>query len=193
MQTPAPASEETIQRLRFRRAMARKKRREREAAGEIKELNITAMMDMMSIILVFLLKSFSASSVVMTSSADVRPPISTTRAVPKDTVAVTVTPTSILVADKKVVELEGGKIPPALMQGRLVQPLSSALADQVKKLKWIEQRNPEAKFTGELSVVADRQVPYELLLTVLYTAGQNELKNYRFVVLQADDPESGSR
>ncbi len=47
--------------MRFRKAMARKKRKEREAEGEIKELNITAMMDMMTIILVFLIKSYSAS------------------------------------------------------------------------------------------------------------------------------------
>jgi hypothetical protein len=100
---------------------------------------------------------------------------------------VTVTPTSILVADKKVVELENGKIPASQLQGRLVLPLSAALQDQVKKLKWIEQRNPEAKFTGELSVVGDKQIPYDLLLTVLYTAGQNELQNYRFVVLQSGD------
>ena len=54
---------EDVQRMRFRKALARKKRKEREAAGEIKELNITAMMDMMTIILVFLLKSYAASSV----------------------------------------------------------------------------------------------------------------------------------
>jgi hypothetical protein len=46
--------DETLQRLMFRKALARKKRKEREAAGEIHELNITAMMDMMTIILVFL-------------------------------------------------------------------------------------------------------------------------------------------
>src|SRR5688572_30733726 len=96
---------EDLQRLRFRKAMARKKRREREAAGEIRELNITAMMDMMTIILVFLLKSYSASSVAMTNSEDIRPPISTTRQTPKDTVAVTITPKNILVGDKPVVPL----------------------------------------------------------------------------------------
>src|SRR5215471_17157051 len=96
-------SEEDRERMMFRRALSRKKRREREAAGEIRELNIVAMMDMMTIILVFLLKSYSASSVAMTASKDVRPPISTTRATPKDTVAVTITPKGILVGDKKVV------------------------------------------------------------------------------------------
>jgi hypothetical protein len=179
-------SEDDLKRMMFRKAMARKKRKDREAAGEIKELNITAMMDMMTIILVFLLKSFSSSTVSMTSSEDVRPPISTTRATPKDTVAVTVTMKSILVGDKRVVELQNGVIPANVLQGRLVVPLGAALKKEVDKLKYIEARNASAPFTHELSVIAHRSIPYDLLLTVLYTAGQNELENYRFVVLQKD-------
>ena len=66
---PVEMDDETLQRLMFRKALARKKRKEREAAGEIHELNITAMMDMMTIILVFLLKSYAASALMLTQSA----------------------------------------------------------------------------------------------------------------------------
>jgi biopolymer transport protein ExbD len=98
--------------MRFRKALARKKRRDREAEGEIKELNITAMMDLMTIILVFLIKSFSASSITVTASEDVRPPSSTARATPKDTIAITVTPKSIMVGDKKKVSLNNAAVAP---------------------------------------------------------------------------------
>jgi len=185
-ETPLQVSEEDRERMMFRRALARKKRREREVAGEIRELNIVAMMDMMTIILVFLLKSYSASSISLTASEDVRPPISTTRATPKDTVAVTITPKGILVGDKKVVELQNSAIPSRLLDGRRVIPLDQALKREVDKLKYIEARNPSAPFNRELSVIGDRRVPYDLLLTVLYTAGQNELENYRFVVIQKE-------
>lgn len=183
---------EQIQRMRFRNAMARKKRREREAAFEIRELNITAMMDMMTIILVFLLKSYSTSSVSLTSSEELRPPISTTRATPRDTIAVTVTPKAILVGDMKVLDLIGGRIPPHLLKGRVAGPLDQALKKEVDKLKYIAERNPSAPFSHELSVIGDRRIPYDLLLTVLYTAGQNELENYRFVVLQREGNAEGS-
>ena len=185
-ETPLRVSEEDRERMMFRRALARKKRRDREVAGEIRELNIVAMMDMMTIILVFLLKSYSASSISLTASEDVRPPISTTRATPKDTVAVTITPKGILVGDKKVVELQNSAIPSRLLDGRRVIPLDQALKREVDKLKYIEARNPSAPFNHELSVIGDRKVPYDLLLTVLYTAGQNELENYRFVVIQKE-------
>ncbi|GHG72063.1 biopolymer transporter ExbD [Comamonas sp. JC664] len=177
---------ETVARLSFRRALARKKRKEREAAGEIKELNITAMMDMMTILLVFLLKSFASSSAAVTASEDVRPPVSSTRATPRDTVAVTITPKNVLVGEREVLRLQNGQFPADLLQGRLVLPLDAQLKKEVEKLKYIAERNPSAPFSGELSVIADKKIPYDMLLTVLYTAGQNELENYRFVVLQKE-------
>jgi biopolymer transport protein ExbD len=188
---PAEMDDETLQRLMFRKALARKKRKEREAAGEIHELNITAMMDMMTIILVFLLKSYAASSIMLTQSEDIKPPISSTRAVPKDTVAVTITPKDIMVGDRVVVTLENGQVPASQLDGRLVKPLDLALRHEVEKLKLIAARNPAAPFSRELSVIGDRKIPYDLLLTVLYTAGQAELENYRFVVLQKGEPGEG--
>jgi biopolymer transport protein ExbD len=185
---PPEIDEETLQRLMFRQALVRKKRKERDAAAEIRELNIIAMMDMMTIILVFLLKSYAASAISLTQSEDIKPPISSTRSLPKDTVAVTITPKDILVGDRLVVQLVNGQIPANELSGRLVIPLDQALRREVDKLKAIAARNPTAPFSRELSVIGDRRIPYDLLLTVLYTAGQNELENYRFVVLQKGEP-----
>jgi biopolymer transport protein ExbD len=185
-----PLDPETLQRLMFRKAMKRKKRIERENAGQIRELNIVAMMDMMTIILVFLLKSYTASAISLTQSEDIKPPVSSTRATPRDTVAVTITPKDILVGDRVVVALQNGAVPPSALNGRMVVPLDQALRKEVQKLKYIAARNPAAPFSKELSVIGDRRIPYDLLLTVLYTAGQNELENYRFVVLQKGEPSA---
>ena len=187
--TPAANSalditDEDRQRMRFRKAMARKKRRDREAEGEIKELNITAMMDLMTIILVFLIKSFSASSITVTASEDVRPPMSSARATPKDTIAITVTPKSIMVGDKKRVDLTNAAVKPGDLQGKLILPLDAALKKEVEKLKYIAERNPTSPFNQEVSIIGDKRVSYTLLSAVLYTAGQNELQNFRFIILQ---------
>lgn len=183
--TSAPAlSQDDIQRMRFRKAMARKKRRDREAEGEIKELNITAMMDLMTIILVFLIKSFSASSITVTASEDVRPPASSARATPKDTIAITVTQKSIMVGDKRKVELVNAVARPEDLQGSLLLPLDAALKKEVEKLKKIAERNPAAPFSGEVSIIGDKRISYDLLSKVLYTAGQSELDKFRFIILQ---------
>ena len=183
-ENPLGITDEDRQRMRFRKAMSRKKRRDREAEGEIKELNITAMMDLMTIILVFLIKSFSASSITVTASEDVRPPMSTARATPKDTIAITVTPKSIMVGDKKRVDLTNAAVRPEDLQGSLILPLDAALKKEVEKLKYIAERNPTSPFNQEVSIIGDKRVSYTLLSSVLYTAGQNELQNFRFIILQ---------
>jgi biopolymer transport protein ExbD len=181
---PIEISDDDLQRMRYRKAKARKKRVEREAEGEIRELNITAMMDMMTIILVFLIKSYSASSITVTASEDVRPPLSTTKLIPKDTIAVTVTPKGILVGDKRRVDLVTGmKLKKEDTQGALILPLDAALKKEVEKSKLIESRGG-MPFNHEVSIIGDRRIPYDLLSSVLYTAGQNELGNVRFVVIQ---------
>ena len=68
--------------------------------------------------------------------------------------------------------------------------LASQLRDRGAAV-YAAARNPAAPFTHELSVIGDKRIPYDLLLTVLYTAGQAELENYRFVVLQKGEPGEG--
>jgi biopolymer transport protein ExbD len=204
-------TEEQRQRMMFKKLLRRKRRKEREAAGEIKELNITAMMDMMTIILVFLLKSYSATSVNMASSGDVAPPISTSRLAPKDTIAVTVARCApgegkacrpgegaLMVGEKIIFSYDNDRIPAQYKEGGedglLILPLFEALKKEVDRSKYIAQYNPAAQFTGELSVVGDRSMPYRMLTEILYTAGQTELDSYRFVVIKkegGDSPPAG--
>ncbi len=202
-------TEEEIARMRFKKAVARNKRKRREAEGEVKELNIVAMMDMMTIILVFLLGSYSASTISTASSGDIAPPVSTTRLAPKDTIAITVSRCSadniaagkckagsgvIMVGTRNVVPFQDDQIDPQYKQGgadgMLVAPLKEALDKEVEKAKYIAQYNPAAPFTGELSVIADRNMPYRLLTEILYTAGQAELDSYRFVAIKKEGGES---
>jgi biopolymer transport protein ExbD len=207
---PVPEiSEEQRARMTYKKLIRRKRRKEREAEGEIRELNITAMMDMMTIILVFLLKSYSASSVTSASSGDVAPPISTTRLAPKDTVTVTITRCApgpehsckagtgaLMVMDKTVLLYENDAIPEQAKvggkDGLLIEPLREALQKEVDRQKYIAQYNPAVQFTGELSVVGDRAMPYRMLTEILYTAGQVELDSYRFVVIKKEGGTEGS-
>ena len=58
----------------------------------IKDLNITPMMDMMTIILVFLLKTFSSTTSTITFDQNLQVPKSATQLRPKEAVSVTITP-----------------------------------------------------------------------------------------------------
>ena len=99
---------------------------------------------------------------------------------------ITVTPRHILVGDKVKATLEKNMQPRAdEMQGKLILPVDAALKKEVEKLKYIAERNPSAPFMHEVSIIGDRKIPYEVLSSVLYTAGQNELENFRFVVISS--------
>ena len=73
---------------------------------------------------------------------------------------------------------------PGDLQGKLILPLDAALKKEVEKLKYIAERNPSSPFNREVSIIGDKRVSYDLLSSVLYTAGQNELENFRFIILQ---------
>jgi len=185
----SPSSRLELARQRKERDYRRARRKAREAAGEIKELNITAMMDMMTIILVFLLKSYSASSLSINLSEELKLPPSTTQVQPQDNINVTISLKEVAVNDRAAVKVENGVIPAGYKEegradGFYVGAIYDALKKEVDKQKYIAQYNVKAPFTGRVNVIADKRVPYRTLMEVLYTAGQAELGEYKFMVLK---------
>ena len=182
--SPADLLKERQTRL-YRRA----RRKARERAGEIKELNIVAMMDMMTILLVFLLKSYQASTLSVNMGADLRVPVSTTELHPQENISITISQNELAVNDKAVVPLELGRIPAKYKDGQkaeafYVGPVYDALKKEVDKQKKIAQFNKDAPFAGRVNVIADKKITYRTLMEVLYTAGQAELGEYKFMVMK---------
>jgi biopolymer transport protein ExbD len=188
---PGQPTPEQLRHEKDARKYRRDRRKAREAAGEIKELNIVAMMDMMTIILVFLLKSYQASAINVNMSEELSIPQSTTQLHPQENITVTVSMREVAVNDRKIVEVAGGAIPAAVKEGGradafYVGAIYDALKKEVDKQKYIAQYNKDAPFTGRINVVADKKIPYRTLMEVLYTAGQAELGEYKFMVLKND-------
>ncbi len=174
-----------------KRVFRRRRRKVREAAGEIKELNIVAMMDMMTILLVFLLKSYQASTINVNMGEHLVIPASTTQLQPQENITITVSMDELAVNDRKVLNLQRGLIQARDKEGGkedafYVSAVYDALKREVDKQKYIAQFNPNAPFSGRVNVVADKKVSYRTLMDVLYTAGQAELGEYKFMVLKAN-------
>ena len=153
----------------------------------IKDLNITPMMDMMTIILVFLLKSFSSSTnlIVQDESLSLAPSMTPLQA--KQAVNVTISRRVVLVEGEAVAPITNGKIDPALKRdgenSYFINPLVDTLQKHANKERKVAEMTG-AKFDGELMVVADRATPYRLLTEVLYSCGQAGYANYRLLVLK---------
>ncbi len=122
-------------------------------------------------------------------SADLTVPSSSTQLHPQENITVTISEKEVAVNDRKVVEVRNGLIPAAAKEGKraeafYVGAIHEALRKEVDKQKYIAKYNKDAPVAGRLNVVADKKIPYRTLMEVLYTAGQAELGEYKFMVLK---------
>ena len=154
----------------------------------IKDLNITPMMDMMTIILVFLLKSFSASASTITFDSNLQIPRSETQLKTKLAVSVTLTKKVILVEGDAVAPVRAGAVDPSIKRdganGYYITPLVEILEKHAKREKKVAELTGQP-FEAQLMLIADQTTPYRLLTEVIYSCGQAGYANYRLLVLKA--------
>ena len=148
----------------------------------IKELNLTAMMDMMTIILVFLLKNYATNPEAITLSAQLQPPSSTAKVPMQEATVVMVTTLAILVDGKEILKLQDGKVAgeDPKTASTLIPPLRDKLTARASDLKKIAEYTKQP-FEGKVLIVADKNVPYVLLMRVLYTIGEADFSQYKLV------------
>lgn len=174
----------------LRRAIARNR-----TEPEINFLNITAMMDMMTIILVFLLKSLSTSTASLPQSQDLQLPKSILTSEPDsepEGLPVIVSKSQLIVGESVVCP-----VPPDAAQYGIeakykrgsrndyfIVPLGSALQAWRDADKQIRLRTGKDPSRSEAILIADSSTPYRLLTEVMYTLGQTEFSQFHLMVLQ---------
>ena len=142
------------------------------------ELNLTSMMDAMTIILLFLLKTYSTSGVIISPSSDLKLPYSLSTESPHKELTVSVTRENILVSDKRILDIAQVD-PDHPMIGTLFNELSARALEA--KQNEIQYAIP---FTHEVLVVADENVPFQLLFKVIYTCGSSEYNKLRLLTIR---------
>jgi biopolymer transport protein ExbD len=162
------------------------KRRKRREVLEPEGLTITSLMDIMTIILVFLLKSYSSNPVQLPAAKDLKLPFSVSEIMPAESTTVTLTLSSIMVDDEKVLNIDNGEVSESDRSsgGFLIDPLFQKLQEAVDHQKRIAKFNKETKFTEVVTIIADRHVPFSLLSQVMYTAGQAQFSKFKFAVIK---------
>ncbi|MGD0675212.1 MAG: biopolymer transporter ExbD [Polyangiaceae bacterium] len=162
---------------------------------EINFLNITAMMDMMTIILVFLLKSLSTSTASLPQSQDLQLPKSVLTTEPNaepEGLPVLVSKSQIIVGESVVCPVppdaaEYGveaKYKRGSRNDYFIVPLGGALQAWREADKQIRARTGKDPNHSEAILIADSSTPYRLLTEVMYTLGQSEFSQFHLMVLQ---------
>jgi len=187
----------------FRSIRTRRKKKKLNAAFE---LQLTSLIDVLVIILVFLLKSYQTSMNSLTTVQGMQIPISASQDEPRDSLQVIITPEGITFEGLRVVEFfqdaaaageaegtykfgdndldEGGKRIIALFNTLVAAREKSELLKAKSPVR-DEKGNP-LPFDGVLAVTADKRIQYDTLRKIMYTAGAAGFKVFRFIALKKE-------
>ena len=177
----------------FRRSI--RNRRARKVIHKDFDLQLTSMMDILVIILVFLLKSYSTSTNSFSSVPGIQIPYSKTQETPPDSLHLIVTPQAITFENQPVIQFANGDFDPNDLDedGRLVAHLYDALNAAREKAEALrtkssardDQGNP-LPFDGVLAIQADKRVKYDVLRKIMYTAGAAQFRIFRLLAMRQD-------
>ena len=185
------AKKQEMEKLLADRVRAKRKARRSHDDGK-NALTLNSMMDMMTIILVFLLKSYGEEPLVILPNTDV--PLTVLEATPEDTTVITVNKEGIFMVRERILEIEGGKVSATFKKGGesglIIEPLEAALRREAETLKSNAMQTGDT-FKGDITIIADQSVNYRLLVEVMQTAIGAEFKQFRFAAIQGNMQESG--
>lgn len=150
-------------------------------------VNITALMDVLTVLLFFLIKSFSVSSAALRPPDGIRLPASLVQAPAKEAVTLSITKNEILANNKVVLKLNQGKFRTLDIgkDDRTLIPLQNYLDTQMKKRNAIYAGAGDLSFLppAELLIQADRKLPFGVLKYLLHTAAVTGYSDYQFIVV----------
>jgi biopolymer transport protein ExbD len=158
--------------------MARHHKRNK-AEGEI---NLVSMIDMLTVLVFFLLVYSSQEVEILPSAKDVQLPQSMAEQNARDAVVVIISETDILMEGQSL-----GRIADILASKELIIPaLKSALENQVDRVLTEESAQTEEQriASREVTIMADKEIPYQLLKRVMATSTAADYGQLSLAVLQ---------
>lgn len=149
--------------------------------------SLTSMMDMMTIILVFMIKNIDAEGQLITQAENLMLPVSTSKVQPKEvSLSVSVDKDYVVVDNAKIITTED-----VLKQ----EDILIASVDSVLK----ERREAEREFAlraglpadeaGNIVVQIDKNIPYDAMYKVMATCGYSGYTNIAFAVMMKNGGE----
>jgi biopolymer transport protein ExbD len=181
-------------------------RRNRKKIHKDFELQLTSMMDILVIILVFLLKSYSTSTNSFSSVPGIKLPLSKSQDLPPDSLHLIVTPEAITFESKRIIDFV--QTPDSLgtdqtsyafkkedleENGKVISRLKDALIEARQKSEDLRAKssardangNP-LPFEGILAIQADKRVKYDTIRKIMVTAGEAKFTIIRLLAMRQE-------
>ncbi len=161
-------------------------KRSRTQSDEM-SLQITSMADIFTILLVFLLKSYTTGVVNVSPTKGLMLPVAHAGEATTDALKLEVSEKGIQVEGQPVAVLEKFRFDTKEVLGNgTSKSVSEALAKERKRQNLIAQKNSDVKVDPKIIVMADQRTPYETLKTVLASAAVNGYTDFKLVVAKGE-------
>ena len=144
---------------------------------KITKMNLTSLMDVFTILVFFLLVN-SGSVEVMEAPKDVKLPESRIESKPRETVVISISAEEVLVQGKLVAFVEDILNDKA----NAVAPINARLAELKESVIGINTKNIAA--SQEVTILADRSVPFTVVKTIMSTCTAEGYENVSLAVIQ---------
>ena len=151
------------------------RRRWRPGLRASSSVNLISMMDILTVLLLFLLKSYSAGGEVMVPQPGVRLPESTAETMPQASLVVSIDGDAIKLGSEKVASVAEVAASPDAGIPSLAErlPLAATAAGA-----------PEGTKGTAVTIQGDRNIEYSLLRKVMFTLSQSGYDNVSLAVLR---------
>ena len=158
----------------------KRKMRWRKGLRGQSNVNLISMMDILTVLLLFLLKSYVAEGEVMVPEKGVTLPVSTAEQTPKASLIVAIDGNAIRVGNEKVAtvsEAMGSDDP-------VIEPLAAKLQELRANPDQIAPAATAAVDPRLVTIQGDKDIEYRLLRKVMFTLSQNGFENVSLAVLR---------
>ncbi len=156
----------------FKPSAAKKNKREEKST-----LNMNSLMDMLTIMLLFLLINFSTTGALATKSEGLQPPKILAKNKPKKSLVIGVSSAHIFFNKDAVAEVDRVQ---AQKNTYMIAELAEKLEEEANKAMELEDKFG-IEFKKELIVYGDSQMPFNILLKIVFTCGRNQFSNLRLM------------
>lgn len=147
-------------------------------------LNLTAMVDVFTVLLVFLLKSYSAEGTLTAAAQNLELPASTSSLAPQPTITITISEDALFVEDDRI----GALADLTEHDAPYIPALGEALRARVDKARIIAGANAPLASHGRVTILGDKDTPFATLERVMYTASMSEFSDIALAVYQQERP-----
>lgn len=144
--------------------------RNKNMSNAVMKPQITSLIDVMTILLVFLMKSFSVEGNIITPASDLTLPLSASRTAPQPVTTIEITESAVRSGDEVIATHDSYRKNDSLFIPSLAL--------------WLSQHESFRK--NEIMLQADKHLPFDILKRVMFTCSKSGRNDFTILVQQEE-------